>query len=350
MNELPVLKFTFERGLAKDQGFYKYCKTDGHVIYSPKYDKFYSLKLPQGGEYTGPQNLSEDWQTLSMVALGSNGPTTLWTSQSYIEMVENELSGFETNECYLIPMKNLLYSLWYENNSVKYHFYLESLGSHYSIVRDSHTTSSESSRHFSPVDTLHLTLYKLESNQPVPGANINYYGGWEMPDYTTNETMTGWEMPDYTSNESYLTQMDIDRGEPQTPLNTTNLPFEQTPEKNKNTQQDLNKRNLTQSNLMDYFEQVEDSDSDIDLSSDDEVNDDEVNDDEVNDGNTTEVDSDDSEYDPSTEEEEEEEEEESDCLSVEETLQLQKDYTSLTQRYFALERKLIEIKMVVGRE
>ncbi len=42
-----------------------------------------------------------------------------------------------------------------------------------------------------------------------------------MPDYTTNETMTGWEMPDYTSNElSYLTQMDIDSGEPQTPLNT----------------------------------------------------------------------------------------------------------------------------------
>ncbi len=52
-----------------------------------------------------------------------------------------------------------------------------------------------------------------------------------------------------------------------------------------------------------------------------EVNDDFKVNDEVNDGNTTEVDSDDSEYDPSTEEEEEQE---SDCLSVEETLQLQK--------------------------
>ncbi len=36
--------------------------------------------------------------------------------------------------------------------------------------------------------------------------------------------------------------------------------------------------------------------------------------------------------------------------SIEEALQLQKDYATLTQRYFALERKLIEIKVLVGQE
>ena len=36
--------------------------------------------------------------------------------------------------------------------------------------------------------------------------------------------------------------------------------------------------------------------------------------------------------------------------SIEEALQLQKDYATLTQKYFALERKLIEIKVLVGQD
>jgi len=278
---------------------------EGYVLYSPLQQNIYSWVIPEGGI---PKEEDCCWSTFKTINETTSGPITLWDRgfrggrgcpKAFEDMVHNHYP------CYLIPMKELMYTFWYVGpedmrvvgeRELKHNFYINHEEKHYSIMPQGDEMTC------SIVDTVNLNLYNLYDNTTVPGKHHGYDDLWQN---ISGWHSTGWDLP---PSEEQLT---LER-RPQTPLSQT--PLSQTPPEPMTPPPPAARRNL-----MDEFEDDINLDQ-IDTESESESSEEESSESDSEDEVATIVDGipvsdeedsdDDPEYEPSSEEEEEDEEEE----------------------------------------
>lgn len=267
---------------------------DGNVLLCPKLGSLYTWWLPESS--VNNDNLGR-WSKLKTIEYTSEGRVSLWDRQTQFSCHPDIRKIVEERyNCYLVPMKDIVYSLVtsYEGEPDNFRIFINNYDKFYST--NLITKSNELMVVSSPTDYTG-TLYSLETNQVVYDVKVpKQLDEWQ--EVENDEGWGSWSPSDQSTFER------LNQALPDSPKTPKTAPCY----KNLMDEFDLadneEHNNRMTMSIVDDYESASEDESDLELTSgseESEMEDDEMEDGEIENNEEEDTDSnasDDSEYVP----------------------------------------------------